>query len=245
MKKLRICYRQGVDLLISVVTSTFRSHMLERVIENFTRQNLQEKELILILNKDSIQFENPSTANIRVFRLDEAKTLGECLNFGASLAKYNIIAKMDDDDYYSPQYLTNSLRDLQETKADVVGKAAFFVYFKHKKLLSVYRPRMNHLFIKNKKLLLSGGTLVFKKEILQNAPFPHLNNGEDILFQQNCLSQQLSIYSGGQQDYVLIRHGIEHQHSWQVDDELFLKHCKEVTTTDSFESFVWDGSSET
>ncbi|WP_312469791.1 hypothetical protein [Neobacillus sp.] len=65
--------------MISILTITLREAMLERIMENFTRQNLQEKELIVILNKNDIQLENPADPNIRVFRFDEAKTLGKCL----------------------------------------------------------------------------------------------------------------------------------------------------------------------
>ncbi|MFF2446620.1 glycosyltransferase family 2 protein [Neobacillus sp. NPDC058068] len=224
--------------MISIVTVTMRESMLELMMENFTRQNMPDKELIIILNKNDIRLEKPAASNIRVFQLDEAKTLGECLNFGARQARYEVIAKMDDDDYYSPAYLTNSLRLLKETGADVIGKAAIFVYFKKDKLLSIFRLRMTHFFLKNKKVFLAGGTLVFKKEVLENVQFPHLNSGEDVHFQQECLDKRIPLYSGGYHDYVLIRYGEEHEHSWRVSEERFQKQCKKVAVTDSFEKFV-------
>ena len=227
--------------MITVVTSTIRENMLERVLENFSRQSVEEKELIIILNKNHLKLENLGAPNIRVFQLDEEKTLGECLNFGSMQARYETIAKFDDDDYYSPVYLENAHRVLKDKGADVVGKAGIFVYFKKDKLLTVFRPGMNSFFLKNKRVFLAGGTLVFKKEVLEKAPFQALNNGEDIQFQKDCLDQKLSLYSGSLHDYVLIRYPESHQHSWRVLDETFQKQCRRIAVTDTFEKYVRDG----
>lgn len=227
--------------MVTVVTSTIRENMLERVLENFARQTLQEKELIIILNKNDMKLDNLPASNIRVFQMDEEQTLGECLNFGSLQARYDVIAKFDDDDYYSPAYLDNALRLLKETGADVVGKAGIFVYFKKDKLLTVFRPRMSFFHLKNKRVFLAGGTLVFKKEVLEKVQFQALNSGEDVQFQKECLNQKLSLYSGSIHDYVLIRYQEEHQHSWQVLDETFQKQCKRLAVTDSFEEYVWEG----
>jgi hypothetical protein len=214
---------------------------LERVIENFTRQNLQEKELIIILNKNNMKLENLAAPNIRVFEMDEEKTLGECLNFGFRQASYEVVAKFDDDDYYSPAYLGHALKVLKETGADVVGKAGIFVYFKKDKLLTIFHPRLHNRFLKNNRAFLAGGTLVFKKNVLEKVQFHALNSGEDVQFQKDCFDQKLSLYSGSFQDYVLIRYQESHRHSWQVHDETFQKHCKPIAMTDSFEEHVWEG----
>ncbi|MEH7480109.1 glycosyltransferase [Neobacillus drentensis] len=187
--------------MVTVVTSTIREKMLERVIENFSRQTLQEKELIIILNKNNMNLENLAAPNIRVFQMDEEKTLGECLNFEAMQARYRVIAKFDDDDYYSPAYLDHALRLLKETGADVVGKAGIFVYFNKDKLLTLFRPRMSSFFLKNKRVFLAGGTLVFKKEVLEKVRFQALNSGEDVHFQKDCLDRKISLYSGSVHDY--------------------------------------------
>ncbi|MDR7240810.1 cellulose synthase/poly-beta-1,6-N-acetylglucosamine synthase-like glycosyltransferase [Neobacillus drentensis] len=215
--------------------------MFENIIENFTRQNIQDKELIIILNKNNMKLGNIAAPNIRVFHLDEKKTLGECLNFGFGKARCDVVAKFDDDDYYSPIYLKNVLRSFKETGADVVGKAGIFVYFKSDNLLTVFRPRLNTLFLKNKRVFLAGGTLVFKKKVLEKVQFQPLNSGEDIQFQKDCLDQKLSLYSGSFHDYVSIRYSVGHHHTWQVPDETLKKHCQPIAVTNSFEEFVWEG----
>ena len=222
--------------MVSVITCTIREQMLVHIIANFQRQTVEEKELIIILNKNDINVEVPQGQNIRVFQLDEARTLGECLNFGTALARYDVVAKFDDDDYYSPIYLANSLGLMKETKAGVVGKAAIFVYFKKEQLLALFRPQMTNYFVK--KELLAGGTLIFKKEVWEKVPFRPLNVGEDAQFQKDCLARNISLYSGSFQDYVLIRYQEGHQHSWKVDDGAFQKRCQRIAVTEAFEDYV-------
>ena len=60
--------------------------------------------------------------NVTIYQLPEEKTLGECLNFGIEKARYNIVAKFDDDDYYSPYYLTEAMRIFLTTDAQVSWK---------------------------------------------------------------------------------------------------------------------------
>ncbi len=55
--------------------------------------------------------------NVSIYQLPEEKTLGECLNFGIEMAQYDIVAKLDDDDYYSPYYLTEAMEVFTTTDA--------------------------------------------------------------------------------------------------------------------------------
>ncbi|WP_052948608.1 glycosyltransferase [Mesobacillus campisalis] len=225
--------------MVTVVTSTKRPQMIEWLIDNFSRQNVPEKELIIVLNKNGISLDKWKAANIRVYQMDEAKSLGECLNFGFMQARYDVIAKFDDDDYYSPNYLSNTLLLLKETGASVIGKASIFVYFKKDRLLTLFRPRMHNFFLGQKNVYLAGGTLVIKREVLEKVKFRKLNRSEDIHFQKDCLEQKITLYSGGYQDYVLIRYEEKHGHSWKIHDKSFKKYCKKIAIVDEFEEYVW------
>ncbi|MGG1618877.1 hypothetical protein ACIFQM_03465 [Paenibacillus sp. NRS-1782] len=39
-----------------------------------------------------------------------------------------MVAKFDDDDYYSPFYLKEQVKELKRTKSDIVGKHSCLVY---------------------------------------------------------------------------------------------------------------------
>lgn len=220
--------------------------MFEQLVHNFLRQEYDPKELIIILNKNDMNVEKlkkkiQNIKNIHLYQLDESITLGECLNFAVQKTAYDTIAKFDDDDYYSPNYLSNSLKRLDETGASVIGKSSIFVYFKKEQLLSLYREGYNNFYFRNKghlKRALAGGTLIFKKKVIEKVQFSKVNLGEDVEFQKDCLNQNLSLYSGDVYDYALIRYENDHQHSWKVNNEKFQDHCKKIAITKSLDDYV-------
>lgn len=233
--------------MITVVTCTMRESMRENVIANFLRQSYEPKECIILLNNNALDVEEwrkrvRGFQNIRIVQLEESMTLGDCLNVGIDLAKGDIIAKFDDDDFYSSQYLHQSLRTLSNSGASVVGKSSVFVYFKKEEYLGIFRENQEHCFIKNMRLLkkhpLAGGTLVFEKSIAGKVTFNSLNEGEDIQFQQDCLKHRLALYSGDKEHYLLIRYPNVHHHSWQVDDVKLQQSCRLFSYTSSPESLI-------
>ncbi|MEC0181337.1 glycosyltransferase [Paenibacillus peoriae] len=85
--------------------------------------------------------------NVRIYSLPARVSLGHCLNYRASLSKYKLIAKFDDDDYYTPGYLTDSVRTLLKTNTDIVGKRAHYMYLNEKKLLLLRYPAKANQYV--------------------------------------------------------------------------------------------------
>ncbi|MEH7083470.1 glycosyltransferase, partial [Neobacillus drentensis] len=88
--------------MITVIVCTNRQAFLPKIIENFERQTLEEKELIIVVNSTFIKVDGIGYSFIQI---PEEVSLGACLNQGTRLAKYDFVTKMDDDDYYGPDYL--------------------------------------------------------------------------------------------------------------------------------------------
>lgn len=211
---------------ISVITCTNRQNYIDNVFKNFTRQNFKDKELIIILNSNDMnqkEWEEKAKKheNIRIFQLDEELSLGKCLNFGVEKARFNCIAKFDDDDYYGPKYLTDSLNVLLDAGADIVGKAAYHVYFKKSKTLAIRMPNEENSWVD----FVNGPTLLFKKDIFKKVSFKDITKGEDVAFCKDCISNGFKIYSGNRFHHVYIRHTNEDSHTYVLDDEEFLKCC--------------------
>ncbi|NMB08045.1 MAG: glycosyltransferase [Tissierellia bacterium] len=138
LKKKNFKFSVNNNNSVTVITPTNSITSLKNILENFNRQDLKEKELIIIINNNSIdenQWKNlvSKYENIKIYKLSENISLGRCLNFGVNKAKFNIIAKFDDDDYYGPKYLSDSLKAFDETDAKLIGKGATFVYLVGKK----------------------------------------------------------------------------------------------------------------
>ena len=122
---------------VSVLMPTIRPENVSRiVIENFTKQTYENKELILILNNAEFDHRRRSKLrpspypNVQVLQVEGRTTLGDCLNRGADSASGKYVAKMDDDDHYGGMIpIGQRSCCLRYSDAEVVGKGVCFVYF--------------------------------------------------------------------------------------------------------------------
>lgn len=225
---------------VSIITCTKKDWFINNVFNNFTRQKIEKKELIIVLNTNKIDINKwkeraKSYDNIKIFQLSANKSLGECLNYGINKSKYNIIAKFDDDDYYSPDYLIESIDALKKKNCHVVGKGTTIVYFKSSKILALRTPGLEHRFVK----FINGSTLVFNKEIFNNIKFHNVNTAEDVKFCRDCNRRRIKIYSTSKYNHVYIRYQSKTTHTWRISDkQLLQKHCSIITNTDDYISYA-------
>lgn len=228
---------RGDDIRVSIITCTNRPRYLDNVFENYNRQSYKDKELIIILNNNKMNLKDlklkaKEFPNVSIFQIDEKKSLGYCLNFGVNKANYGIIAKMDDDDYYGPNYLFQAVSALRY--ADVVGKYCTYVYFEDSKTLAIRNPKRENRYVYR----LEGPTLVFRKEVFNKIKFHDKSLGEDIQFCRDCLKNGIKLYATDKNNYVYIRHSSKDKHTWNIRDELYKKLCKIIGEVDDYKSYI-------
>ena len=124
-----VVYQRPYPPGVSIMTCTNRPSRMENVIRSYLRQRYQPKELIIILNNNSMsrkewQWRVKGYSGIKVFQLDEKVSLGECYNSAVEHASFDYVAKFDDDDYYAPNFLGGEMAAFDYTYADIVGKSA-------------------------------------------------------------------------------------------------------------------------
>ncbi|MCF6136883.1 glycosyltransferase [Pseudalkalibacillus berkeleyi] len=234
--------------MISVITCTNRNTFRNNIIENYTRQKWKDKELIIILNNDSLnikeweahfEYEN----HVTIKQMKESYTLGECLNSGIQLAQHDYIAKMDDDDYYSREYLNGSYEALMKSKAKVVGKTSIYMYFEEDQSLQLFNPykfapmKIQHSESMYNPKVLMGGTLLFEKKVNDIVPFQSSSLGEDAKFCEDCIDKKITIYSGKKDHYVYIRR-LQNEHTWNIQNEQLRRFCSLITRTDDFQTYL-------
>ncbi len=212
---------------VSIIVCTMRKDSLKNVFENFERQLYKNKEMVIVLNNNDISISTwekkaKSYGNVSVYQIDEGITLGSSLNFGVSKAKYDIIAKFDDDDYYGPKYLSDSLKALKH--ADIIGKAASFVYFKKDKILAIRSPLNENNYVKH----MDGPTLIINKHVFDKVIFADIPKGVDTQFSKDCISNGFKIYSTNRFHHVYIRSESSQNHTWKISNKDLLKQCKIV-----------------
>ncbi|MCD9024749.1 glycosyltransferase [Cohnella silvisoli] len=220
---------------VSVITCTNRPLFFNQILSNYRRQLYNNKELIIILNKDSMKLSDYRKqvrlySNITVYQVPQKFTLGRCLNVAADKAKYQFIAKFDDDDYYSPYYLLEQMSALHRSGASIVGKTAHFKYFEGKRLLAITSPKRQHKFVK----FVAGGTLLFKKRLYSAVRFKNITLGEDVDFMRRSRNKGYKIYSSSPYNFVGIRRKNKKSHTWKASDEKILKNSRIITKTSQF-----------
>jgi hypothetical protein len=198
--------------MISVITVTNKTNtnIIDNILNNYTRQVYPEKELLLYINSDEpvMTYKNKcdemNIKNCKIIKLHPFITLGECLN--DSIKKMNGLywAKMDDDDYYDKQYLTEAHFYLQKTGADLIGKKSVHIYDEDTK--TMYDINQS----KNKFVDFVRGPTFFCHKILFWEPyneirFDNINKGEDTQFINALNKCHKNIYATSNKNFIYIR----------------------------------------
>lgn len=227
--------RQGV----SIITCTKRPSCMNTLFHNYGRQRYRNKELIVILNNDSMKMSDYITAaksykNVRIYRLPARISLGACLNYGVKRSRYNYIAKFDDDDYYAPNYLADSMRSMRQTNADIVGKRAHYMYLQGKKWLLLRFPGLENKYVS----FVQGATLLVKRKVFRKVAFPNKNQGECIGFCFSSRTKGLKIFSGRRHNFFAFRRKNARNHTWIISDNALLSRNVKVLKVGNVKKFV-------
>ncbi|MEW4267094.1 glycosyltransferase [Priestia megaterium] len=213
--------------MVSIVTCTNRNKQMNNVFHNYAHQKWEKKELIVVLNGDDMNVEKwkkraRQLPHVKVYQLPSQKTLGECLNFAVTKSTYDIIAKFDDDDYYSPYYIPQAMSVFQGKKADIVGKKRVFTYFQ----------QYQKLGIRKSPLPIVGPTIMFRKKVFNQVQFPKRNEGEDYGFLYKA-AKRFKIHTTNSSNFVYIR-STETNHTWQISNEKLMKRCSNLKKTNNY-----------
>ncbi len=220
---------------VTVITPTNHPGFMEQVFANYLRQRYEPRELIVVLNNNSMNLKEwrakaAQYENIRIYQLDEQVTYGQCLNYAVEQARFDYIANVDDDDYYAAPYLENAMATFTYINTDVVGKGSLYVYYEAiKTLANMWPERENHYVT-----AVAGATLVFKKEVFNKLRFPDLNCGPDSGFTAECIKKGYRIYANDRFNFVYIRRQNKDHHTWQIEDDILMRCCKFVSQTDDY-----------
>lgn len=206
----------------SALVSTIRPHQLEHVFATVGSQVGVDLELVLLTHgfeADSAQLQELADLyGVRRFQALSAPrevTLGQCLNLCVGAASGDVLTKMDDDDYYGPNYLLDLLHALEFSKAEVVGKLAHHMHFASTKATVLRMPQMEHTYTR----IVMGPTITARREVFEAHPFEPLNRGEDTAFLRSVTTAGGSIYSADRFNFCQMRSA--KGHTWDVaDDEL-------------------------
>ncbi|WP_053956179.1 glycosyltransferase family protein [Inediibacterium massiliense] len=240
LDKIKFPYEKIKKAGVSIITCTNRKHCMNNIFENYARQTYPYKELILILNNNHMNYdrwikESKKYENVTIFQIDEQKTLGECLNFAISKSKFDYISKMDDDDYYAPNYMIDMMNAFVYTDADVVGKHAYYIYLPDYNILALKFPNTENQYTP----FVAGSTLTFKKKVFEKIKFiTHKPSGCDSEFLLDCKKNGFKIYSTDRFNYAGSRRANLEDHTWKITPDEFLRKCEIILYTKDYQTHI-------
>jgi spore maturation protein CgeB len=139
--------------------------------------------------------------------------LGACLNLLVEAADGQVVAKMDDDDVYGPQYVSDQLYAMVFSGAEVVGKNAHYMYLEgHDATVLRFAEREHRLTD-----FVVGPTIVAQRDLSRSVQFAEVSRGEDTAFLRGVLQSGARVYSADRFNFIQVRSG-GGRHTWSVTD---------------------------
>ena len=216
------------ELMVSILLPTMRPNNIDNIIKNISQQNYKNIELIFIpqfysnsqldLISKKLNTSCPNIKKIVILRLDDDLTLGARLNKAIEVSTGSYWAKMDDDDLYFPNYLSDMLLPFWIEDCAVTGKSEQFVY-----LSEINKTVLRNPGKRNRLSFVSGATFVVNKSIAGDLRFGESNSGEDTYLINMAKDKKLKIYAADPFNHIVIRSKSLDDHTWKFSTEGFLK----------------------
>lgn len=157
---------------LSVVLATSRPKDLKEILLQLNNQSLRSFELLIGLHKFSLDAQHKSLIKtlikrrikVVVFNFNSSDTLGKILSKLSTESTGQYIAKIDDDDIYGPEHLSDLLDTALVKKADLVGKAMNYVYVQALDLTVRRKPTTEVSTYNHWSDWVCGGTILVKRE---------------------------------------------------------------------------------
>lgn len=207
---------------VSAVVPTRRPEQLDHVLRSIGRQSHRDVELVLVTHgfvPDAEDVRRRADAagvpSLVLMPADAELTLGACLNLGIDAARGDLVAKLDDDNFYGTHYLTDLVRALDYSGADVVGKWAHLVLLEASGETLLRFADHEHRFVKQ----VQGGTLLTTRGTADRIRFADLPRAVDTDFLARVHDAGLTVYAADRFNFVSVRRADPASHTWQVSDE--------------------------
>jgi len=218
---------------VSVVVPTNRPHQLDNALANAARQARVDTELVLLAHGIDVdvaelaaQGRDLGLEHVTVVPVPSDRTLGAVLNLGLEAASGAYVAKMDDDNYYGPQFLADLVDAFGTTSAGITGKWAHYVWLRSTGAVVLRFEKYENSYHR----LVQGGSIVVEREIAQDIRFSDIPRAVDSDFLNRAMAAGVQTWSGDRFNFISIRGTDRHSHTWQLDDLVFLSGAGRVVT---------------
>lgn len=221
--------------LVSIILPTCRPQNIDLIITNISRQNYFNLELFLITQNYSsehvaaLKIKLNHLTNLIHFEIIEDNSscnLGARLNKAIKLSNGSFIAKMDDDDIYFDNYISDAMIPMLSLDCDIVGKKEIFIYLEGQdKTYLKFCEEFNCVTD-----FVAGATFLIRKTVFENIKFDTKKiKGVDTLLLTQANIQRYKVYSADPFNFIIHRSKNINNHTWQITEKDFLNSAKLIT----------------
>lgn len=223
---------------VSVVLCTRRPEFLGFALGQIAAQRGVDLELILTLHGIPADLPEVKAAvagfdkPITVLEVPSDSMFGAALNQGVSRASGRFVAKWDDDDWYSPDFLADMVLASSYSGAELIGCHAQFIYLGQIDL-TIFRKARSEVLDH----WVSGGTFVLEKSVLDAVGgFPAVPFHVDAALRDALMAAGARIYRTHNLGYVLHRRAAGH--TWNQPLTYFLRVATSQWRGPRFSAFI-------
>lgn len=211
-------------MISCVMATSDRAPFVRQALRCFAAQTYPDRELIVVDDGDRpVSALCRNVPGVRYIRLRDYTPTGTKTNIGIEAARGDVIQKMDDDDYYGPDFLATQMR--HHRKRSLVTRCCFLVLFKGD-------PKVRH----SGHGWNPGGAFCFHRAMWKRHPFRDRRKSIDSWFLADNDPPVIRI-CGHAEQYIVVRHGAN---TWNLmttgladdylrDLELYPKTIGEIT----------------
>ncbi|MFL6173272.1 MAG: glycosyltransferase [Marmoricola sp.] len=210
---------------VSAVVPTNRAHELDNVFANIGRQNHRAVELVLVLHGLELdeadlraRARDLGVQELQVIAAPSHLTLGACLNLGVDASSGDLVAKMDDDNYYGTHYLGDLVDALRAQGAGIAGKWGHYVWLRSTGAVVLRYPDFENRWVRR----IQGGSMLFEGDVVRDLRFGDLPRAVDSDILDRSMAAGISIWSADRYNYVSVRGEDNAAHTWTVEDATFM-----------------------
>ncbi len=192
-----MCAPSQPELISCIMVTRDRPRFFRQALRCFLRQTYRPVELIVVDDGEhSVEPFCEGVDGVRYIRLDRPATTGAKLNLGIGQARGDLLQKVDDDDYYHPDFLKIAASRMPAENRDQC-LAAWDCFL----MLIVGEGRLRY----SGHGWTIGNTLLFTRAFWARAPFRDLARGSDSHFLRDRKGTLIRICAP--EHCIVVRHG--------------------------------------
>ena len=212
---------------VSVLLATNRPEYLAHAAAQVAAQSYQPLELVVVLH--GMAFDSEAEEVLRreasvptmILRVGDEATLGAALNLALEAAGGDLVTKMDDDDWYSPEHITDLVLAREYSGAHLIGKASEFIYLRELDITIRRWAEGGERFLTGSTKIAGGTLMMARDDLLSIGGFRDLPRAVDQRLREDVVAQGGDVYRAHGFGYVLNRHSA-HQ-TWSPEVDYFLQ----------------------